>query len=68
MLEHILIKQFVNWLSNEVSRERVILNAPKALTKATQFSRLVGLRKAQSVLNETLYRRVYTNYGVTPRL
>ena len=39
MLEHILIKQFVNGLSNEVSRERVILKAPKTLTEAAQFAR-----------------------------
>ena len=38
MLEHILIKQFVNGLSNEVSRERVILKAPKTLTEAAQFA------------------------------
>ena len=41
MLEHILIKQFVNGLSNEVSRERVILKALKTLTEAAQFARLV---------------------------
>ena len=34
MLEHILIKQFVNCLNKEVSRERVILKAPKTLTEA----------------------------------
>ena len=39
MLEHILIKQFVNGLNNEVSRERVILKAPKTLTEAAQFAR-----------------------------
>ena len=39
MLEHILIKQFVNKLSNEVSRERVILKAHKTLTEAAQFAR-----------------------------
>ena len=39
MLEHILIKQFVNGLSNEVSRERVMLKAPKTLTEAAQFAR-----------------------------
>ena len=39
MLEHILIKQFVNGLSNEVSRERVILKAPKTLTEVAQFAR-----------------------------
>ena len=50
MLEHILIKQFVNGLSNVVSRERVILKAPKHSPK--QHS-LLGLRKAHSVLHET---------------
>ena len=39
MLEHILIKQFVNGLNNEVSRERVILKAPKTLTEAAKFAR-----------------------------
>ena len=39
MLEHILIKQFVNGLSNEVSRERVILKAPKTPIEAAQFAR-----------------------------
>ena len=39
MLEHLLIKQFVNRLSNEVSREGVILKAFKTLTKAAQFAR-----------------------------
>ena len=39
MLEHILIKQFVNGLKNEVSRERVILKAPKTLTEVAQFAR-----------------------------
>ena len=39
MLEHILIKQFVNGLSNELSRERVILKAPNTLTEAAQFAR-----------------------------
>ena len=39
MLEHILIKQFVNGLSNKVSRERVILKAFKTLTEAAQFAR-----------------------------
>ena len=38
MLEHILIKQFVNGLNNEVSRERVILREPKTLTEAAQFA------------------------------
>ena len=50
MLEHILIKQFVNGLSNEVSRERVILKLSKPSPK--QHS-LLGLRKAQYVLHET---------------
>ena len=39
MLEHILIKQFINGLNNEVSRERVILKGPKTLTEAAQFAR-----------------------------
>ena len=39
MLKHILIKQFVNGLNHEVSRERVILKAPKTLTEAEQFAR-----------------------------
>ena len=43
MLEHILIKQFFNGLNNEVSRERVILKAPKTLTKAAQFARISAL-------------------------
>ena len=34
MIEHILIKQFTNCLNNELSRECVILKAPKTLTKA----------------------------------
>ena len=34
MLEHILIKQFVKGLNNKVSRELVILKAPKTLTEA----------------------------------
>ena len=48
MLEHILIKQFVNRLSNEVSKERVILKAPKTLTEAAQFARF-----AQSAIRVT---------------
>ena len=39
MFEHILIKQFVNGLSNEVSRKRVILKAQKSLTETAQFAR-----------------------------
>ena len=39
MLEHILIKKFVPGLSNKVSRESVILKAPKTLTEAAQFAR-----------------------------
>ena len=39
MFEHILIKQFVNGLNNEVSREHVILKALKTLTEAAQFAR-----------------------------
>ena len=41
MLEHILIKQFVNGLNNKVSRERVILKTPKTLTEAAQFARFL---------------------------
>ena len=39
MFEHILIKQFVNGMNNEVSRDRVILKALKTLTEAAQFAR-----------------------------
>ena len=64
MLEHILIKQFVNGLSNEVSRERVILKAPKTLTEAAQFARFAesAVRVARNH-----YRRVNTKHGVKPR-
>ena len=50
MLEHILIKQFVNGLSNKLSRKGVILKAPKTLTEAAQ---LLGLGRAQFVMHET---------------
>ena len=39
MLAYILIKQFVNGLSNEESQERVILKALKTLPEAAQFAR-----------------------------
>ena len=39
MLEHILIKLFTNGLNNELSRERVILKAPKTLTESAQYAR-----------------------------
>lgn len=38
MLEHIVIKQFVNSLNNEMLRERVIRKAPKILTEVAQFA------------------------------
>ena len=39
MLEHILIKQFVNRLSTELSQERVIFIASKTLIAAAQIAR-----------------------------
>ena len=50
MLEHILIKQFVNGLCNKVSRERVILKASQFFTEAAQLARFAesAVRVAQN--------------------
>ena len=69
MLEHILIKQFVDGMSNEVSRERVILKAPKTLTEATHFARFAesAVRVAQNHSNSVSTPSTVSSLGFRGR-
>ena len=66
MLEHILIKQFVNGLNNEVSVERVILKAPKTLNQAAQFSE-TAVRVARNYFMSTSTPSTVSSLGFRGR-
>ena len=69
MLEHILIKEFVNGLDNKVSRERVILKAPKTLTEAAQFARFLesAVRVARNHSTSSSTPSTVSNLGFSGR-